>query len=167
MTAKQRSGIKRGLKATGGRGIIDALGALGALNDKNDSDGKRRERHAKQYYETLRRSDAGLIIEKISKNGGISLKSAEKVYQHVLLNEYALDDGTHRFYPSYDMAQSFQRILSGKNIQAHDLILLRHEWLEHGLMRRYGYAYKKAHDITERKYNYARATDKWKARRGD
>ena len=165
MTVKQRSGIRRGLKAPGGRGIIDALGALGALNDENDPDQKLRDAHAEMYYETLRNSKVEPIVKRLSKNGGISLKAARKVYQHVFINEHDLDDGVHRFPPSFDMAQSFQRILSGKNIQSHDLILLRHEWLEHGLMRRYGYAYQKAHDITDRKYNYALAANRWNKRR--
>ena len=110
----------------------------------------------------MRNSKPDPIINKLSKNGGISLKSARKVYEHVFINEHELDDGVMRFPPDYEMAQSFQRILDGKNIQEHDLILLRHERLEYGLMKRYDLKYQTAHDITARKYNYALALRKWK-----
>ena len=142
-------------------------GALGALNDKNDPKRKRRKAHAKRYYETLRRSDVDGIVEKLSKHGGISQKSARKVYEHVFINEYDLYGGRKRFEPSYSMAQSFQRLLSGKDIQPHDFILLRHERLERELMVRYNKDYDRAHELTNSKYDYARAVDEWKARRGD
>ena len=64
------------------------------------------------------------------------------------------------------MAESFRRLHEGKNIQPHDMILLRHECLELGLMNRYGYDYDTAHRITERKYNYDVALTKWQKERG-
>ena len=142
------------------------MGALGAWNDENDPNGDERDRHAEQYYEALRRSKRAPIVEKLSKHGGISQKSAQKVFDHVFINEYELDGVRKRFDASYDMAQSFQRLLSGKGIQEHDFILLRHERLERELMVRYNKDYRTAHDKTDRKYNYARAADEWKARRG-
>ena len=65
------------------------------------------------------------------------------------------------------MAESFRRIHEGNNIQPHDLILLKHEWLELGLMKRYGYDYDTAHNITKRKYDYDAALNKWLKERGD
>ena len=76
-------------------------------------------------------------------------------------------EGFQRFDPDYYMAESFRRLSEGKGIQTHDLILLKHEWLELGLMKRYGYDYDTAHRITERKYNYALALDKWLRARGE
>ncbi|EJO5346394.1 hypothetical protein NRP93_000438 [Clostridium botulinum] len=55
------------------------------------------------------------------------------------------------------MAQSWQRLREGKNIQEHDLIMLKHERLEYELMCRYNKKYIEAHRLTEKKYNYARA----------
>ena len=64
------------------------------------------------------------------------------------------------------MAESFRRLHEGKNIQPHDMILLRHECLELGLMERYGYDYDTVHDITNRKYNYKFALIEWYERMG-
>ena len=75
--------------------------------------------------------------------------------------------GYRRFDPDYDMAESFKRLAAGEDIQPHDLILLKHERLELSLMKRYGYDYATAHAITERKYNYDKATDEWLKARGD
>ena len=72
----------------------------------------------------------------------------------------------YRSDSDYEMAESFRRLSEGKGIQAHDMILLRHEWLELGLMNRYGYDYDTAHRITERKYNYDVALTKWQKERG-
>ncbi|MBY6846711.1 hypothetical protein HYI19_18125 [Clostridium botulinum] len=55
------------------------------------------------------------------------------------------------------MAQSWQRLREGKNIQEHDLIMLKHERLEYELMSRYNKKYTEAHRLTEKKYNYAKA----------
>ena len=142
------------------------MGALGAWTDENDPEGEKCDAHAEQYYEALRRSKAAPIVERLSKHGGISQKSAQKVFDHVFKNEYELDGGRKRFDASYDMAQSFQRILSGKGIQGHDLILLRHERLERELMVRYNKVYERAHELTDRKHNYTRALLEWKARMG-
>ena len=142
------------------------MGALGAWNDENDPNMARRNAHAKLYYEALRRSKRAPIVEKLSKHGGISQKSAQKVFDHVFINEYELDGVRKRFDASYDMAQSFQRLLSGKDIQPHDFILLRHERLERELMVRYNKDYDRAHALTNSKHDYGRAADEWKARRG-
>lgn len=146
------------LNESGGQGIINLTGAL---NDDNDPNMTRRVAHAERYYETLRNSESESIIKKLSKNGGISLKSAQKVYEHILINKYELDEGVKRFDASYDMAVSLQRLLEGKNIQAHDLILLRHERLEYELMNRYKKDYRTAHNLTNLKHNYDSALRKW------
>lgn len=149
------------LKSAAKNGTIKAEGAL---NDKNDPDMSCRIAHAERYYMTMRKSNAQIIIGKLAKNGGISEVAARKVYQHVFIDNHSLADGVHPFYPSYDMAQSFQRLLEGKNIHEHDLILLRHEHLERELMHRYGKDYETAHLLTEQKYNFRVALDKWKKR---
>ena len=145
-------------------------GALGALNDSNDPNGDRREAHANLYYEELRRSKPEPILEKLSKNAGISVKAARRVYEHVFTSKHNLGgEVLEHFDPSYDMAESFRRLLSGDHIQKHDLILVRHEWMESGLMSRYGIDYRKAHDkICEKdKYNYDKALKEWLKERGE
>ena len=58
------------------------------------------------------------------------------------------------------MSVSWQRLREGKNIQKHDIMLLKHELMELGLMEQ-GMVYETAHDITNTKYNYRRELDKY------
>ena len=101
------------------------------------------------------------------KHSGMNEKSIEKVFEHVFIKEHYLRTGLGRFPPDYEMAESFKRLEDGTDIQLHDRLLPKHEWLELGLMRRYNYDYNKAHRITERKYNYSVALTKWLKERGD
>lgn len=128
----------------------------GALNDRNDPWQIKRDAHAVQYYESIKNSDKSDIISKLVKVSGIRKQSIEKVYDHVFINRYLLDDGVARFIPSYDMAQSFQRLLTsdGKYARDCDIIMLKYERLEYELMDRYGYDYKSAHALANKKYNY-------------
>lgn len=138
-------------------------GALsGALNDKNDPLGKRRLIHAEKYYEARRKNGMNAFVNKIHKNTGCSKKRLESIYKHVFINEYDLADGHHQFYPSFEMAQSFQRLLEGKNIQEHDLLMLKHEHLEFAIMKKLGYNYDRAHNLTNTKYNYSLAESNWR-----
>lgn len=77
------------------------------------------------------------------------------------------DGEVKRFDPSYDMAESFRRLLSGEKIQEHDIILVHHERLEYELMNRYKKDYDTAHRLTCRKYDYYTALKKWKKERGE
>ena len=140
--------------------------ARGALNDRNDPDGKKRDTHAELFYEEWRNSKKEFIVRRLAKNSGMREKAISKIYDHVFITEHELWDGHHRFDPDYDMAESFRRLSEGKAIEPHDVILLRHEWLELGLMKRYGYDYDTAHRIAERKYNYKSALINWYERNG-
>ena len=132
------------------------------MNDKNDPDGIKREKHAIKYYESIRNRSKNREIETISSNTGISKNRITKAYEHVFENMHLLDGKIKHFDPDYDMAQSWQRLREGKNIQSHDITLLKHELLEQGLMNRYNHSYDKAHEITERKYNYRLELEQWK-----
>ena len=63
------------------------------------------------------------------------------------------------------MAESFRRLRDGKDIQEHDLIMLRHERLEYGLMNKFGMSYDEAHKLAASKYNYKEALDAFKKKR--
>lgn len=142
--------------------IIKLGTASGALTDKNDPFYVKRDEHAKRYYESVRNSKKKYIVESISNNTGFSRNSISKVYDHVFLNEYELYNGRRRFDPDYDMAESFRRVRDGKDIQEHDLIMLKHEHLEYGLMTKLGMTYEEAHELTQRKYNYQKALNEFK-----
>ena len=118
------------------------------------------------YYEELRNRKQDAVINTIAQNTGMRKKAIETVYDHVFKNEHRFLDGRiERFVPDYEMAQSFQRLLEGVDIKEHDLVLLKHEWLESWLMKKYNMVYEEAHAMTERKHNYAIALKKY--RRGE
>ena len=139
--------------------------ASGALNDKNDPDGKRRQKHADTFYEGWRNSKKEFIVKRLARNSGMREKAIDTIFDHVFITKHDLYIGHCTFPPDYDMSESFRRLSEGKNIQSHDLLLLKHEWLEAHLMKRYGYDYDTAHSITERKYNYKAALIEWYRRR--
>lgn len=139
----------------------DIIKETGALNDKNDPWGTKRNAHAERYYEFIRNSDRENWVNRVSQSSGIRKASIEKVYDHVFLKKHQLMMGNMRFPADYSMAESFRRLFEGKAIYAHDLIMLKHERLEAELMKRYGYPFAKAHEITERKYNYSEALKRW------
>lgn len=143
-------------------GDTKASGAIyGAWNDKNDPYQFERDRHAELFYESVRNRDKRHEVARVAKNSGFSEDDIEKVFDHVFINEYVLSGETKRFDPSYDMAESWRRLSEGKEIQKHDVTLLRHELHEYGLMRE-GYSYTTAHEMTNELYNYQMELEKWK-----
>ena len=140
----------------------------GALNDKNDPYEKKRDKHAKLYYESVRKRDKEIELKSILKNisnydltRNLKLEDLEKIYNHIFINKYELINGVDRFDPSYDMAQSWQRLREGKKILEHDLIMLMHERMEYDFMNLYGMKYDEAHALTSKKYDYFKALKKW------
>lgn len=138
----------------------------GALTDNNDPLYVKRDRHAEKFYNAIRNSKKEYFVKSIAKNSGLSEKHISKVYDHVFKNEHDLYGGKKRFDPDYDMAESFRRLREGKEIQEHDLIMLRHEHLEYGLMNKLGMSYEEAHRLAEKKYNYKKALDDFKTAKG-
>ena len=153
--------LRKFIAKSTGNDIIKSGAINGALTDKNDPLYTRRDAHANRYYESMRNSRKSNIIDHIANNTGISKKSINKIYDHVFINEYELSGGKRRFDPDYYMAESFRRLREGKNIQKHDLIMLKHERLEYELMKKLHLKYDEAHKITERKYNYQKALHKF------
>lgn len=153
--------LRKFIAKSTGNDIIKSGAINGALTDKNDPFYTRRDAHANRYYESMRNSRKSNIIDHIANNTGISKKSISKIYDHVFINEYELSGGKRRFDPDYYMAESFRRLRDGKNIQKHDLIMLKHERLEYELMKKLHLKYDEAHKITERKYNYQKALNKF------
>lgn len=134
----------------------------GALNNTNDPLGRKREKHAQLYYEEIRNCKKSVVIDKIAVNTGLTKESAKNIYEHVFTGRHLFKSGEMRaFDPDYDMAESFRRILEGKDIKPHDLIMLKHEKLELSLIKKYNMTYEDAHDLANRKYNYNEALTKF------
>ena len=149
--------------------VMKSSGAVyGAWNDRNDPYNKERDRHAQEFYESVRNRNKQHEIVKVSNNSGLSQSDVEKIYNHIFINEYDLEDGRKRFDPNYDMAESWRRLseIGGKNIQPHDLVMLNHELMEHDLMAK-GMKYDEAHELTNKTYNYQKAWIAWMEEKGD
>lgn len=142
--------------------IINTRMLSGALNDKNDPFYLKRDAHAKRYYDAVANSDKSSIVKVIAENTGMARKGISKVYDHVFVNQYDLYGGIRKFDPDYDMAESFRRLREGRNIQKHDIIMLKHERLEYELMNKLDMPYERAHELAARKYNYSEALKEYK-----
>lgn len=147
-------------------GMRSSGAVYGAWNSKNDPDEIHRRAHAEQYYRSVRNRDTDNEISRIAKNTGFSTQDIEKVYYHVFENKYELEGGLKTFDPDYDMAQSWERLFAGTQIQKHDITLLHHELMESKLMAK-GMTYDAAHKETQKKYNYLSELVKWQIERGD
>ncbi len=138
-------------RLTNGRehGTIKISGAVtGAL----DPDSDRADEHAKRYYASVRKMTTD--VSRIAGNTGFTEAQIQEIKNFIFMDEHDLGDGRiERFEPSYMMAESWQRLIDGRDIQPHDLTLLQHETMERDLMRQ-GYSQVDAHIITSKKYNY-------------
>lgn len=138
-------------------GIFD----YGALNPEKEEDFKRAKEHAFRFYDEVRQRKND--IESIANNTGWKSEAIQKVKDHIFINKHDLGgDEPERFYPSYDIAISWQNLTDGKNISEKDIILLKHEYLELTMMAAHGLKYKDAHRIAEKKHNYKKAVDEWR-----
>lgn len=139
------------------RRMLDRLVPRGALNDRNDPKHERRDDHAVAYYEELRKRDRSAVVARIAEVSGISEKEALRGFEHLLVAEHDLDGGERRrFYEDYDIAQSMQRILDGRNVHEHDILLFKHEKMEASYMAQ-GMTQVAAHDLANMSYNYEQA----------
>lgn len=145
----------------------DSGASRGALSDANDPDMSARYSHAESYYEEVRNRSRDAEIGAVSGNSGFSTSDIETIYRHVFLDEHDLADGHRRFYPDYDMAQSWQRLRDGHDIQRHDLTLLHHELEESRLMAD-GISYEDAHaEVVRMGYDYEKEAREWHLGRGE
>ncbi|MFD1670943.1 minor capsid protein [Agrilactobacillus yilanensis] len=109
-------------------GIQQSGAIYGALNDKNDPGQIKRTVFANDYYQKLRNADSKSLIASISNSAKLSTELVGQALNHILNLKYELFDpetyGTivRTFDPSYDMAQSLQRLRVGTPLK-HDIIM--------------------------------------------
>ena len=144
-------GSGSGVDKSGGSGIINTGAISGALNPYS----KEAEKHAVQYYEAIRHMKTD--TQKISAATGIGQDKIDKIKNHVFITEHDLLTGKKRFDPSYEIAQSWQRLISG-SFKEQDIVLLKHEYAELRYMEK-GYSQNEAHIRASKKYNYAKYCD--------
>ena len=135
--------------------IIKSGGISGALNPYS----KEANKHAKQYYESVRKMKTD--VNRISENTGYDKETIQSIKDFIFMNKHDLGDGKYDyFYPSFEMAQSWQRLIDGKNIQPHDITLIKHEVMERDLMRA-GLSQDEAHRLTSKTYNYQKESEEY------
>lgn len=156
---KQAANDEKPVAKSGESGIIQS----GALTHKNDPDFKRRNAFAKSYYRELLGRKREIEISSVARNTDFSEEEIDLVFSHIFELEHLFEDGTiHKFFPDYDMAQSWFRLREGKTIYEHDLILLHHELEEAKIMgKSTDIAYESVHRKVEEKFNYSRALKKF------
>lgn len=138
------------------------FGERGALSDlMSVQEYFKLEERAKQTYEEIIDLGKNEFASRINRHTGISLNRLKSVFDHVFITKHELQCGFRTFPPDPDMADSFTRLLSGKGVREYDIVLLKHEHLELAIMKKIGYNYTKAHRLSETKYNYKSALEKW------
>lgn len=144
-------------------GIMLSGAKSGALTSKNDADFAKRNKFADDYYAEVLKRDRNYEISAVAKNSGMSVEDVDKVFAHVFELKHLFNDGRiSKFNTDYDMAQSWIRLREGKNIQEHDMILLKHELMEANIMGRgTTIPYEPVHDEVEKVYNYTVALRKY------
>ena len=123
------------------------------------------EKHAYLTYDKIKNSNQELEKRKIYSNIGkfkemkdFTKEDVDIAFNHVFNDIHILKDGESLFHPEINMAESWERLITGKDIQSHDLILLKHERLEHDYMYvRGNMDYDTAHAKTDETYNYGKA----------
>lgn len=121
-----------------------------------------KDRHAERYYDEIRNrapfSDATKIASHVKD---ITREEAEEIRQHMFIREHKRDGRIARFDASYEQAEAWQRLISGKGIRESDRIMLLHELMESRIMTETGCAYEEAHGQANAVYNW------WAAHRAE
>ena len=133
------------------------------------------EKHAYLTYDKIKNSNQELEKRKIYSNIGkfkemkdFTKEDVDIAFNHVFNDIHLLKDGESLFHPEIDMAESWERLITGKDIQSHDLILLKHERLEHDYMYvRGNMDYDTAHAKTDETYNYSKALTRYLERKNN
>ena len=110
-------------------------------------------RHVEIYYAAVRkmRTDA----KKIAKNTGWPKKDIADIKAYVFVDEHEIYGAVRRFDPSYEMAQSWQRLIDGKDIKEQDIVLLQHELMELRLLKA-GVPLSEAHQQASNAFDFAK-----------
>ncbi|MGI5829791.1 MAG: minor capsid protein [Bradymonadia bacterium] len=137
----------------------DGLPAGATIVDPEGEDRKRAEEHAKTYYGLVRKMKTDVV--RIANNTGYSYKDILRIKEHLFLKEHDLEEyGVRCFFPDFSIAQSWQRLIDGRDIKQHDLTLLKHELKERELMMQ-GMSQAEAHIEASKQFDYQLEKDKY------
>lgn len=71
-------------------------------------------------------------VNAIANNTDFSITRVQRIKDHVFNNSHIKDHGVGRFDPDYELAQAWQRLIDGKQLDS-DIQLLDHEILNQNL----------------------------------
>ncbi|WP_243447731.1 minor capsid protein [Clostridium tetani] len=110
-----------------------------------------------EYYKKIRESKND--IDKISNNTGWTKNSITKIKDHIFYNEHILRNGSRGLLDSdYDMAIAWQRLIDG-NFKERDILLLKHEYLESILEKKYNLSNAEAHKRTTKLHDWVKVME--------
>jgi hypothetical protein len=117
---------------------------------------KEAQEFAESYYNEIRSYSTD--CEKISLNTGIELEKIEQIKSYLFIDESLYNPATghyRRFDADCAIAQTWQRLMLGKDIKKHDYTLLNHELYEMELKKNLPtITHNDAHTLASNKYNY-------------
>lgn len=121
------------------------------------------EAFAKMYYREIRSFSTD--VRKIADNLGKNESDIRKIKEYLFGDNSFWDSDTRTsraFDPDCAIAQSWQRLMIGQNIQPHDRTLIEHELLEMQIKRENPeIEHWKAHELAAQKYNYPKEADEY------
>ena len=138
-------------------GIIESGARITNLFSKEADD------FAEMYYKEIRSFSTD--SKRIAENLGKSEEDIKKVKAYLFEDKSLFDSDVgqwRRFDPDCAIAQSWQRLMIGKDIKPHDKTLIEHELLEMKIKKENPQIeHLKAHEIATRKYNYQKEAEEY------
>lgn len=131
----------------------DILISGARITDLNSAEA---DEFAEMYYEEIRHFSTD--SKKIADNLGKEESDIRKIKAYLFEDDSLIDPDTgesRQFDPDCAIAQSWQRLMNGKDIKLHDKTLIKHELLEMKIKQENpGIDHVKAHELASEKYNY-------------
>lgn len=131
----------------------DILISGARITDLNSAEA---DEFAEMYYEEIRHFSTD--SKKIADNLGKEESDIRKIKAYLFEDDSLIDPDTgesRQFDPDCAIAQSWQRLMNGKDIKPHDKTLIEHELLEMKIKQENpDIDHVKAHKLASEKYNY-------------
>lgn len=134
-------------------------GISGAISDPLSPEA---QEHAIKYYESIRHRTDDIL--KIAEYTGYTQEQVLKVKNYLFMETHILETGIKRFDPSFEIAETWQRLSDMQDyVQPHDRLLLPHELMEMELVTK-GLNQHQAHEKTCLSFDYPRETNRFYGR---
>ena len=154
--AKSKAGVKNIAKTIDSDILITGARII-------DPDSTEGIKFAKMYYDEIRSFSTD--AKKIAENLGKEEPDIKKIKAYLFEDKSLYDPDTksyRRFDPDCAIAQSWQRLMNGKDIKKHDRTLIEHELLEMRIKKENpGIEHLEAHRLAASKYNYPKETGEY------